>query len=483
LSRIITKYIVYLIAILFIYIHGILLLHKGLPYLLILPLFLLALFVAFVRLDNFLLLIVFLVPLSMPLYAFFSGLEVNLFLPSEPLIIIAFLLFFIKISKSERIDNKIFKHPVSIAIYINLVWILITALTSAMPVVSIKFFLSRFWFIIVFYFLTVELCKNYSFIKKYLWAYIIPLIIVIFYTIIRHTSIGLFEQEAAHYVMGPFFSDHTSYGAILALVIPVLAGFTIDRTDSQGIRFLSLIILTVYFIAFILSFSRAAWVSLIFAGGVFIVVILRIRLWMVMLIALFVVYLLLSNFTEIVFRMGRNTQDSSARLAEHLQSISNITNDYSNVERLNRWNCAIRMFSERPLFGWGPGTYMFKYAPYQISYQKTPISTEEGDRGNAHSEYLGPLSESGFIGSLSFLAIVIVTLITGFSVYRKVPTKQMKILVLSLVLGLITYYVHGIMNNFLDTDKASALFWGFTGMLVAIDVSYGNMRISNKEKD
>jgi putative inorganic carbon (HCO3(-)) transporter len=419
----------------------------------------------------------------MPLYSFFSNLEVNLFLPSEPLIIVAFLLFFIKISKSERIDKKIFKHPVSIAIYINLVWILITALTSTMPVVSIKFFLSRFWFLVVFYFLTAELCKNYSFIKKYLWAYIIPLIIVIFYTIIRHTSIGLFEQNAAHYVMGPFFSDHTSYGAILALVIPVLAGFTIDRANKQGIRFLSLISLIIYFVAFILSFSRAAWVSLIFAGGIFIVVILRIRLWMLMLIALFVVYLLLSNFTEIVFRMGRNTQDSSARLAEHIQSVSNITNDYSNVERLNRWNCALRMFSERPLFGWGPGTYMFKYAPYQISYQKTPISTEEGDRGNAHSEYLGPLSESGFIGSLSFLAIVITTLITGFGVYRKVQIKQMKILVLSLMLGLITYYVHGIMNNFLDTDKASALFWGFTGMLVAIDVSYGNMKLSIKKKD
>jgi putative inorganic carbon (HCO3(-)) transporter len=483
LSRIVTRSIVYISAILFIYFHGILFLYEGLPYLVILPLFLLALFVAFVRLDNFLLLIVFLVPLSMPLYSFFSNLEVNLFLPSEPLIIVAFLLFFIKISKSERIDKKIFKHPVSIAIYINLVWILITALTSTMPVVSIKFFLSRFWFLVVFYFLTAELCKNYSFIKKYLWAYIIPLIIVIFYTIIRHTSIGLFEQNAAHYVMGPFFSDHTSYGAILALVIPVLAGFTIDRANKQGIRFLSLISLIIYFVAFILSFSRAAWVSLIFAGGIFIVVILRIRLWMLMLIALFVVYLLLSNFTEIVFRMGRNTQDSSARLAEHIQSVSNITNDYSNVERLNRWNCALRMFSERPLFGWGPGTYMFKYAPYQISYQKTPISTEEGDRGNAHSEYLGPLSESGFIGSLSFLAIVITTLITGFGVYRKVQIKQMKILVLSLMLGLITYYVHGIMNNFLDTDKASALFWGFTGMLVAIDVSYGNMKLSIKKKD
>lgn len=483
MSRIITKSIVYVIAILFILIHGILLFREGIPYLIFFPLLLLAFFIAFVRLDNFLLLIVFLVPLSIPLYSIYSNLEVNLFLPSEPLIIIAFLLFLIKLTKSERIDYKILKHPVSIAIYINLVWILITAITSTMPVVSIKYFLSRFWFLVVFYFLTAELCKNYSFIKKYLWAYIIPLIAVIFYTIIRHTSIGLFDQDATHYVMGPFFNDHTSYGAILAMAIPVLAGFTIDRSNKQGIRFLALIMLTIYIVAFILSFSRAAWVSLIFAGGIFIIVIFRIRLWMVMIIALVVFYLAFSNLTEIVFRMGRNTQDSSARLAEHVQSISNITNDYSNVERLNRWNCAIRMFGEKPLFGWGPGTYMFKYAPFQISYQKTPISTEEGDRGNAHSEYLGPLSESGFIGSLSFLAIVILTLITGFRVYRKVMTRQMKILVLSLILGLITYFVHGIMNNFLDTDKASALFWGFMGMLVAVDISYENAKRGNKNKD
>jgi O-antigen ligase len=130
------------------------------------------------------------------------------------------------------------------------------------------------------------------------------------------------------------------------------------------------------------------------------------------------------------------------------------------------------MFKEKPLFGWGPGTYTFKYAPFQVSYEKTPISTDAGDRGNAHSEYLGPLSESGLLGSLTFIAIVIVTLITGFRVYKKVETKVLKIFTLSLVLGLITYYTHGILNNFLDTDKASALFWGFAAMLVAFDISY-----------
>jgi hypothetical protein len=30
--------------------------------------------------------------------------------------------------------------------------------------------------------------------------------------------------------------------------------------------------------------------------------------------------------------------------------------------------------------------------------------------------------------------------------------------------------VHGILNNFLDTDKISALFWGMIAAIVAIDI-------------
>jgi O-antigen ligase len=128
------------------------------------------------------------------------------------------------------------------------------------------------------------------------------------------------------------------------------------------------------------------------------------------------------------------------------------------------------MFLEKPVFGWGPGTYMFQYAPFQISAEKTTISTNMGDRGNAHSEYLGPLSESGLFGMLSMLSIVIVTLITGFRTYGRLKERNQRIILLSVILGLISYYIHGIMNNFLDTDKASAPFWGFTAIIVALDV-------------
>jgi hypothetical protein len=40
---------------------------------------------------------------------------------------------------------------------------------------------------------------------------------------------------------------------------------------------------------------------------------------------------------------------------------------------------------------------------------------------------------------------------------------------ITVLVGLITYYLHVTMNNFLDTDKASAGVWGFLAILVALD--------------
>ena len=39
------------------------------------------------------------------------------------------------------------------------------------------------------------------------------------YTLVRHAGFG-FEKDAGHWVMKPFYKDHTSYGAVLAMAIP-----------------------------------------------------------------------------------------------------------------------------------------------------------------------------------------------------------------------------------------------------------------------
>ena len=80
-----------------------------------------------------------------------------------------------------------------------------------------------------------------------------------------------------------------------------------------------------------------------------------------------------------MYDLEANKQGSSDDIEGHVKSVSNVTTDPSNLERINRWKCAARMVSERPVFGFGPGTYVFKYSPFQKSDEITLISTFAGD--------------------------------------------------------------------------------------------------------
>ena len=128
------------------------------------------------------------------------------------------------------------------------------------------------------------------------------------------------------------------------------------------------------------------------------------------------------------------------------------------------------MWREYPVTGIGPGAYQFIYGPYQRSEMMTVISTNDGDLGNAHSAYIGPLTEQGVPGALLVLAIFVTTFLTGERVYRTAKDRRLGHLALVLAVSLLTYYIHGMLNNFLDTDKLSVPFWGLTAAVVALDI-------------
>jgi putative inorganic carbon (HCO3(-)) transporter len=130
----------------------------------------------------------------------------------------------------------------------------------------------------------------------------------------------------------------------------------------------------------------------------------------------------------------------------------------------------VALFQERPITGWGPGTYQFVYAPYQSSELKTVISTNNADGGNTHSEYLGPLAEQGIPGMIFMLLLIWMSSVIAFRLYREMEDKNARDFAVAIYLGLMTYFIHGVLNNYLDTDKASAPFWGFIALLVVLDI-------------
>ncbi len=437
----------------------------------LIPVILFVILMYFVSLDKIILLITFLTPLAVN----FSSLEmgIGISIPTEPLMVGVLIFFFIKILHEGKYDITILKHPLTIALLFNLTWMFLTCVTSEMPWVSFKYLLSRLWFVIPFYFFAIILFKKYSNIKLFIWLYIIPLLGIIFYTLYNHSIRG-FDEESGHWVMTPFYNDHTAYGAVLSIFVPILFGFSINKNYTVSSRIVSFTFFVFFIVALVLSYSRAAWISLAVGLVVFILVLLKIKFrWILLSLAVFI-GLFYAFQNQILDKLEKNKQDSSENFVEHIKSIYNISSDASNLERINRWQSAIRMFHERPFWGWGPGTYQFLYAPYQMSKEKTIISTNAGDLGNAHSEYIGPLAESGLLGMLSVFAIFILSIYYGLRVYKKAVTHEIKIISLGIVIGLISYYIHGFLNNFLDSDKASVPVWGFIAILVALDLFHNN---------
>ena len=460
----------YTLSALFILLNAYFLVKKHSMMINFLPLVLVILLLAIYSFDKLLYLVVFFTPLSLPLSQVMPGLPFDMYLPTEPLLFGIMLLFILKFFASGKFDRDILVHPVSIAIYFSLIWILVTSFTSTMPIVSFKFFMTRVWFIVGFYLLTAKLFESGKNIEKFVWLYTLPLLIVISYATYRHLGYGLWNKQAANFVVHPLYNDHTAYGAALAMYLPFLFGFSFTKIYSTKTRGFVRMVLVIVFIGLILSYARAAWVSMAAAFGVWVLLRLKIRFKPLFIAFLVTISVILAFQTPILMYLERNNTESSANLSEHVSSISNISSDASNLERINRWNCAIRMFKDKPFVGWGPGTYMFNYAPYQLSAQRTIISTNSADGGNAHSEYLGPMAESGFMGMITFLVLIGIVIYTAVHTYSRTNDKRLKTIVMGALLGLVTYYVHGILNNFLDTDKLSVPFWGFTAIIVAVDI-------------
>jgi O-antigen ligase len=395
----------------------------------------------------------------------------GLSLPTEPMLVLITGLVMIKMFFFGEFDKRLIQHPISIAIYVYLVWMLFTVITSQLPFVSIKQWITRIWFIVPYYFFLGHLfLRNPKNTIRFLWIFLVPLIIACCYTIIIHSQYG-FTKKTATWVMFPLFKEHTSYGAVLALFYPA-AIYLAFRKTSWGLKAIASLLLVILTMALVLSYTRAAWLSLVGAGLVYLIYLFRMPKSLVWTLIGIIGVITALNFSLISSKFERNTTDSSDDLNEHVASVTNVSTDASNLERINRWKCALRMFEERPLLGHGPGTYMFLYAPYQKPSEKTIISTNGGNRGNAHSEYLGPLAESGILGLVTFLGLIISVIVVSIKTYQRLDERWVRGILRLAFLGLITYYLHGFLNNFLDMDKASAPFWGFTAIIASLSINH-----------
>ena len=197
---------------------------------------------------------------------------------------------------------------------------------------------------------------------------------------------------------------------------------------------LACLMLAAFFVAFVATLSRSAFLAL--AATLCVYAVCRRRAWIFLAIALLTGTFLVStplkqNFFE------------SVRLKD--KTIS---------ERLRYWKITGTMIKKSPLIGLGVNTYTRQFARF--------APPEEKYRGYAHNFILQMWAEVGIIGLLFFLIPLAVGL---FRAWRASNSPGASSVQDALLVGITAYVIQGLFDTNFYAMQVTILFWLFWGCL------------------
>lgn len=385
-----------------------------------------------------------------------------------------------------------------------LLWMWIGAFFSAYPMVAFKASVTYAASVLTAFYAVFKIeteMPGGGFGRRAAWAALLGLTIVSLYGIGRYLFGEPIPINLIFRIPRPFMADHTHWGAMLGLwLFPCLyfVRYAVRPWQRMAAVGMSLVFVTALWV----SHGRAAAACLLVPVGV-----AAVLYWLrwprrVRVVSALVVLTLVAAGGLWGVRQGRaQAAGKSENWGRNMLSLVQYRQDVSSMERVNRWKCAARLTADYPLLGCGKDVYSFVYGPYQREEDLTELSTFEGDRGNAHSEYASAFCETGVPGGLLFLCIVVFGFTAGIKAYRAVGRNagglssagssdttangadtacRQRAWILSLLLGLTAYFVQGLFNNFLCLD--SGRFSVFL-MLALLQAAYvRGLSVDNESK-
>lgn len=408
------------------------------------------------------LLLFFLLPFSVDDVSLGFG----IMLPSEPLqlLIVAVLLFYHR--KWWQAVKPHLQHPLFIVVTLYLAYSWFNCLFADNRVISVKFtFIETLHWVVFGLGMLLMLSRRPGFLLHLFGAYclaFIPLLLRGWYLASQLNFVISFSLAA----LWPFYNDHTLYGACIAFLLPFAIYYSIkpaQLTNTISTRRIAIVLSVLLGIGLFMSFSRAAWLSVLVAGALTGVIYMAGSNVKKILYGLMAALAILF-FATVFFSLHAQKKEMVKNTTVENQFLStfNWTYDVANRERLNRYKCALRMIAERPLTGFGNNGFKYNYTSYQRPEDMTRIShanpvgiKRKGTGGNSHSEYLEMFVNLGLAGFILWLSLVFTSLYQALKLF----VKQQQLFYLFVFFALLTLWLHLLVNNLMHEDKLSSLAW------------------------
>jgi len=445
-----------------------------------LPLITLGLYVGINSIHTIYYALCFFIPLSVEMNlpgGFGIDFPDELFMVGLMLLTIALLL-----NNSSNYPQAMHLNPVTSILFIQFIWIVVATLFSSNIIVSLKFTLSKMWYLLTFVVLSAMIIRTIKDVKIIFWLITLPLFFTCLYTLARHARSGFSFAEVNH-TMAPFFRNHVSYAAMLSEWIPfVLLGFFWYKRYSIG-RQLLIIILPVMVIGVFFSYTRSAWLALLASLGIQIVI--RYKLTKLLSIsaiagALILLFIISRDYYYINYAPNFESTIYHDDLGSHLSSTYKME-DISSAERIYRWVAGIRMSSAEPIHGFGPGNFYNFYKSYTVSAFQTYVSANP-ERSTAHNYFILMLVEQGIIGLILYTLLTISIFAYGEFLFHRLKEREYRMWLMAIMMSMAAILVNNTLSDLLETDKVGSIYYINIAMIAVIGYHHHTSEKSSGEK-
>ena len=401
-------------------------------------------------------------------------------LPTEPIMLgltlIGILLF---VSRIGKISLQYVYHPISFLLLLHLIWLLFSSIYSQSPIVSLKFFLAKLWYVIPFYFLTFHFIKGYDGIERIAKLLTTFLGIAVMIVLTRHALEG-FTFDTSHQVVRPIFRNHVNYSAILVAFLPFI--WALSTYAKKGVhRYGLFAALILFVVGTYFSYTRAAQLCLVISVGAYFI--FKFKLGKVamsasLIMAILGVVFLTTNNKYLDYSPNFEKTIAHTKFDNLIEATYKMQ-DISTMERVYRWVAAKQMVEDKPWIGFGPGSFYFHYKEYVLRSFETYVS-DNPEKSGIHNYYLMTLVEQGVFGLLIFIGLIITVILYGERVYHALVDRKEKAFVMAATISTVVICALLIINDLIEVDKVGPFFFLNASLIVLFDLKSRRDQTSSK---
>lgn len=370
--------------------------------------------------------------------------------PTEPMLLVALGAWIFRFLLRR---STTFAQPrLTGSLLLGLGTIAISQVVGGPSLFALKATLVAVWYALYGVFLLNNLDRDDR-LRTLLWVWIVPGLLITLASLFM-VATGNFSRRTGFWWAYGNFTEHGTFAAYLSFVLAIAGAFTLESGGLARVGWG--VLASLVGIQVVLSMTRGAWMGMLGLAAL-----LGLVYWRRLFRPGQVLFLL----SAVVVSLAVLEVSGALRALSIYTHTTSQVGYTSNLERVNRWYAGWKMFRTHPLTGVGFGTYLTHYR----DYRRVPLGTDQSAiTMGVHSEYLKVLAETGLLGAASAgLVLLCVALLAWHAIRGSQPGLRRGLAVGSAG-GLLTYLIHGVVNNYLLYDKGSVPVWTCIGTLGAI---------------